>query len=648
MKVMPRLGVSLLVCLAVVGCVTSSDAGVVWEKRAANEAVEANLLKGFAVSGDRNYPNYLRSTWTIFNVDRDKDVSISHNSYVTLDMQYSDSENTAAKNVAVEVGVKGHYGAFSAAATMKVSSSSSSSYKTVRIDSVAKATKYRVASKGAFRSNPAQFLTQTFKDTVKTHSLAELEKDHGIFYAVALNLGGQVKKSYIMEAMATDTETSVFAEIQAKYGSAGMGVTGKMSYSNEQRSSNKKSTVKQQWKANGGEPNIWLKGSFNAQSEAGALDALVKEWAGSINDDNLYPSDFELRPMWELVMAVDQAKGEQFKTYLENKWADQLKQFVPTRFRSGYADIDTIPLHYAMGSSYYGSSSEISQKNKVMDGDPYSTFHTECDGTYQWIAVIFKSPCWVTSVRVVNGKRNGLSDRIDEATVYVKEGNKEVVCGRIHTSSGTTVAAQTYTIKCQRPIFGVGVVVYNADETCTELAELSAEGYCGMGDCYLGADIPRMHDYRGTVSTTVSGRRCQKWSEQSPHKHTRTAQNYPNTGVDGGHNFCRDPDNAGYPWCYTTDPDPKYRYERCPVKKCEKLSACYSGTQDAKRDYRGTVNQDENGTTCVNWPEDTWTLISKGIYPDHNFCRGEDSVWGPWCYTSANKGSWGRCVINEC
>ncbi|XP_077989280.1 uncharacterized protein LOC144443611 [Glandiceps talaboti] len=68
-------------------------------------------------------------------------------------------------------------------------------------------------------------------------------------------------------------------------------------------------------------------------------------------------------------------------------------------------------------------------------------------------------------------------------------------------------------------------------------------------------------DYRGTKSTTNKGNRCQKWTSQSPNTHTRTPDNYPSGGL-GDHNYCRNPDNSAWPWCYTVD---GLRYEYCDV-----------------------------------------------------------------------------------
>ena len=84
-------------------------------------------------------------------------------------------------------------------------------------------------------------------------------------------------------------------------------------------------------------------------------------------------------------------------------------------------------------------------------------------------------------------------------------------------------------------------------------------------DCYDGDG----RDYRGRISVTKSGRKCQWWSLQSPHTHTRTPANYPNAGLgmfDG--NACRNPDGESGPWCFTKDPNT--RWELCSqIPRCQ-------------------------------------------------------------------------------
>jgi len=59
--------------------------------------------------------------------------------------------------------------------------------------------------------------------------------------------------------------------------------------------------------------------------------------------------------------------------------------------------------------------------------------------------------------------------------------------------------------------------------------------------------------YRGCQRETVSGYTCQRWDSQSPHGHSRTAENYGDS--DLRENYCRNPDGEDQNWCYTTNPD---------------------------------------------------------------------------------------------
>ncbi|CAH3174957.1 unnamed protein product [Porites lobata] len=81
-------------------------------------------------------------------------------------------------------------------------------------------------------------------------------------------------------------------------------------------------------------------------------------------------------------------------------------------------------------------------------------------------------------------------------------------------------------------------------------------------DCYHGIGV----GYRGKVNITRSGRSCQRWISQCPHRHLRI----PEDVVDGQNdsNMCRNPDASAPegPWCYTTDP--KVRWEYCNISRC--------------------------------------------------------------------------------
>ena len=72
----------------------------------------------------------------------------------------------------------------------------------------------------------------------------------------------------------------------------------------------------------------------------------------------------------------------------------------------------------------------------------------------------------------------------------------------------------------------------------------------------------RQNGYRGCTNKTKSGRKCQKWTVQWPHRHSRTPWRYRGKGL-GNHNYCRNPDNEpGGIWCYTNDRRKRWEYCR--------------------------------------------------------------------------------------
>merc|ERR1711962_1580396 len=82
-------------------------------------------------------------------------------------------------------------------------------------------------------------------------------------------------------------------------------------------------------------------------------------------------------------------------------------------------------------------------------------------------------------------------------------------------------------------------------------------------DCYEGDGA----SYRGRKTTTNSGRICQNWAIQSPHKHSRTVQSrteHPNYDLTS--NYCRNPDESAGPWCYTIDSEKRWEY--CGIPRC--------------------------------------------------------------------------------
>ena len=68
--------------------------------------------------------------------------------------------------------------------------------------------------------------------------------------------------------------------------------------------------------------------------------------------------------------------------------------------------------------------------------------------------------------------------------------------------------------------------------------QLQVQDCAGSDPITCGCSSVNQADYRGDISVTTGGQyTCQAWDSQSPHSHDRTPENYPDKGLDGGHNY---------------------------------------------------------------------------------------------------------------
>uniref|UniRef100_UPI00358E3519 apolipoprotein(a)-like n=1 Tax=Myxine glutinosa TaxID=7769 RepID=UPI00358E3519 len=164
-------------------------------------------------------------------------------------------------------------------------------------------------------------------------------------------------------------------------------------------------------------------------------------------------------------------------------------------------------------------------------------------------------------------------------------------------------------------------------------------------------------DYRGEFSHTTSGRACQRWDSQHPHKHDRTMERFPESGLS--ENFCRNPEGEAKPWCYTTDRDK--RWEFCPITRCAKVPAtpdpstftsdCVHGDGST---YRGEVSVTISGKNCKPWSKQAQHVFGRTPenYPCKdlifNYCRNPGGAGSVWCYTTDMGNEWELCKVPAC
>lgn len=147
--------------------------------------------------------------------------------------------------------------------------------------------------------------------------------------------------------------------------------------------------------------------------------------------------------------------------------------------------------------------------------------------------------------------------------------------------------------------------------------------------------------YRGPMDHTMSGKECQRWDLQKPHKHRFRPERFSDKGLDD--NYCRNPNGRTKPWCYTLDPDKPWEY--CAIKECvhncdhdmEMTTKCF---KELGEGYRGTVNTTPSGIPCQRW--DSQSPHRHSFVPEDykckdlnkNHCRNPDGAEAPWCFTT--------------
>jgi len=75
-------------------------------------------------------------------------------------------------------------------------------------------------------------------------------------------------------------------------------------------------------------------------------------------------------------------------------------------------------------------------------------------------------------------------------------------------------------------------------------------------------------DYIGHTSVTVTGRKCQAWASNHPHRNDYNHDHlYPDGNATKARNYCRNPapGRVGL-WCYTMDSS--VNWEKCDVPTC--------------------------------------------------------------------------------
>ncbi|XP_053398506.1 uncharacterized protein LOC123558066 isoform X2 [Mercenaria mercenaria] len=155
--------------------------------------------------------------------------------------------------------------------------------------------------------------------------------------------------------------------------------------------------------------------------------------------------------------------------------------------------------------------------------------------------------------------------------------------------------------------------------------------------------------YTGKWNKTYTGKTCQHWNVTFPQGHHTTGYNFPGETINSVRNYCRDPWDSGYLWCYTIEQD--VRWELCivednPGDRCLHTHNIYSGHW----------NKSYSGKECRRWDENEGHLARGSVdlmFPDktitaaENFCRDPLGNGYLWCYVHESGVTWEPCIFDD-
>jgi hypothetical protein len=131
--------------------------------------------------------------------------------------------------------------------------------------------------------------------------------------------GGIFTRSYLMEKTKKETSRDVQAKIATAFSAGLLSASASVAVGMSKKNMNKNSHCRIVEEIVGGNTEIWL---GNTSTEVDR-NKILDEWAESVNETNLHPISYKLGFSWELVEALNQSLGEDYKEFLQAKWEKQ-------------------------------------------------------------------------------------------------------------------------------------------------------------------------------------------------------------------------------------------------------------------------------------------------------------------------------------
>ena len=150
--------------------------------------------------------------------------------------------------------------------------------------------------------------------------------------------------------------------------------------------------------------------------------------------------------------------------------------------------------------------------------------------------------------------------------------------------------------------------------------------------------------YRGCKAKSKSGKRCRAWKSSSSESGEVTSSKYPGKGLEGGHNYCRNPNGETGIWCYTSDSISSKEFCSGADYFEWKRGARCGGTSSFLLAKIPGKQVGECGALCDQTPG----CQDFGYDEDQQRCDLWKANCEPWSYTQPAYHTWRRKSTTKC
>jgi len=260
--------------------------------------------------------NFLRRKKKIFSYEKE-DIEFGPSAYGNVEFVKSESLVEALDKITAALDIGTDFGqAFAASVSAGMDAESSTQSKQFRSDMLITTVVYHASS---VPINQSKKLREEVRQFLVTKPPEEIIEKFGAFFAAAIDLGGLVR-STVTKIASEDEDLATFqskAVVAAPLGTVQAAVSQNSSAVFGEKSTNSEMSIKCSFL--GGYSHIWL-GMHNDVS----LSQIQKDWAASINANNMEPIRFTLKPIWSLLESIRcadcQERAAALKLELTNRW----------------------------------------------------------------------------------------------------------------------------------------------------------------------------------------------------------------------------------------------------------------------------------------------------------------------------------------